>query len=831
MFQSTINDPINVISIGGTLVGSTPVSGPALYLADIEFEAIAPATVTNISGTILTLAEQSLGGPAENIIPVPSEFVSGSVQLEVLVSGRRRRNTESLAPVEKLSQMTSDIHKRKRRQSCLSPPCATCEPARETGDVDGNCVFDVRDASFLQLYYLETLTTGNPPALPDDRARFLDIDLNGATDPNDVIFMLRVNFRLLRFVPDIDVVMVMEDSCEFAVNVTLLGRGDVPAEPPSAALVIDLAHESPAFQTMFDATNFTIGSVLVPNKGTNLYGGLVQADHLGNGVFSISAQTNINITNLGISLIQVTFDSLGETSSVRTTAMFSQDAPRYSPLDLTLSLQGEDIPIQAQAGYSPLLLTSNTLTSPVCVLRTLPLVFDSPTYAAIISEEDAIGTFVLQVQAISNRPGAIVTYSLDASNSLPFSINSSTGEISLGNSVDFESQSVYTFTVLASESDLFNASAVVMVTIQNANDLPPEVTSIGALEIPANQSSGDEIFQVTASDPDFLDALGYSIVSSTAPGLLAISDSAGIVTAASSLLDSANTVVELNISVSDSRFTTYVAASLDIFLPAFSEELYLASASELVEIGTPVVMVAIENSRNETFEFQTLEPSFGINRTGVVNVAMELDFETQSSFSFSVIAESANFVLQTELNITIFDENDNAPNFSQPSYIFMLPSSTLVGTTLGQLSASDRDSDTNAAITYSISAPEDFFFIDSASGVLSLRSTLLEGPSFINLTAVATDAGQPPLNGLAEIIIEVMSLDVPLFPLPPSIVAAGGVFLASGVRRDGSNATVSFSQGFGIVSSPGGRLSASYGELAPSSLSYRYRTECRDDHN
>ena len=820
VFQFTVNDPVNIISIGGTLVGSTPVSGSSLYLADVEFEAIAPAAVTDISGVILTLAEQSSGGTAENIIPVPSAFVAGAVQLEVLAAGRRRRRVRNVIHAEKPSLMLSDIHTRQRRQSCASPPCDTCDPARETGDVDGNCVFDVRDASFLQLYYLTTLTTGSPPALPTDRARYLDIDLNGDVDPNDVIFMLRVNFRLLRFVTDINIAMVMDESCEFAINVTLLGRGDVPAEPSSTALAFDLAHEDTTFQAMFDTTNFTTGSVIVANKGPGLFGGLVQAEHLGNGVFGISAQTNINITDFGVSLIQATFDSLGESSSVRTAAMFSQNLPRYSPLDLSLSLQGQEISLQAQMGYSPLILTSNTLTSPVCFLRTLPLVFESPTYTASISEEDAIGTSVLLVQAITNRPGSEVLYSLDISSSLPFSINSLTGEISISDSIDFESQFMYTFTVLASENGLFNASAIVTVIIQNINDLPPAVAPIGVLTIPANRSSGDELFQVNASDPDSLDVLSYSIESSTAAGLLTISGSTGVVTAARSLLDSANTVVELNISVSDSNFTSYAAASLDIFLPAFSEELYLASASELVGIGTSIVTVAVDNSRSETFEFQTLELSFGINQSGVVYVAMELDFESQPSFSFLVIAESDNFVLQTEINITVFDENDNAPNFSQPGYIFMLPSSTPVGTIVGQLLASDRDSGSNAAITYSISQSStdeiEYFQIDSASGTLSLRSTLLEGPSLINLTAVATDSGQPPLNGSAEVIIEVMSLEVPPFPLPPTVAATGGVFLAGSITRDGSNA---FSQGFGTLSSPGGQLSASYGEVAPSSLS------------
>ena len=812
-FEFVTNDPDDVISLGGILVGDTQVRGSSLHLADIRFEAFSSG-VTNISGTILTLAQVSTGGGfAANIVPVPAEFVAGSIQVLVVSSSgkRRRRNTEVAAMSE------HSLSRIRRQLPCTSPPC-DCGTARETGDVDGNCVFDVRDASYLQFYYLSSVTSGaSSSTLPDDRAQYLDIDLNGDVDPNDVIFMLRVNFRLLRFVTDIVITPVTEQSCELSINVTLLSRGDVPAEGSSTTLVIDFAHEDPAFQAMFDATNFTTGSVLPVRKGPTHYGGLVEADDLGDGVFGVAALTAINITNFGVSPIQVTFDNSGQTSPVRTAAMFSQSTPRYPALTVSIPVRQEVI-VQTQRGYSPLNLTNSQLPSQECLLRMLPLAFEASSYATTIPENSIIGTTVQQVRAITYRPNAIVLYSLNSSTSLPFTINNITGDITLSMSVDFERQPSYLFTALATEDGISYASAEVLINISNINDLAPEVTPIGALDVPANRSSGDLIFQVSAQDPDSLDPLIYRFELSDPPGLFSITENTGEITAAVSLLGSANTSVQLNISVSDGAFTSYISASLDIFLPRFTEELYTASIPELSQLGATVLVVVITGTRSEIFNFLSLDPPFAVNESGVVYVAGELDFETQNLYSSSITAHSSNFYIQTQVNVAIIDDNDNRPNFTQPMYSITVPVSTPIGSSLAQFEATDGDSGSNAVIAYSTfpSPQAGFFSLNSATGELTLLQTLLGGPPVINITLVATDTGQPPLNGSAVLMLEVMSFSTVPFPTPPIISTTSGVFPVGEPQRGTTTSTVTFLQQFGKVSGPSGLLTAAYGSTGSS---------------
>ena len=747
-FASTLDAPADIVSLGGIFV--TQVSGSSLHLADVQFTALSPG-VTNISGMILTLAQVTgEGGIAENIIEVPATFVAGSIQVQVQSNpgSRRRRNAEAVVSSE------HSISRVRRQSPCTRLPC-NCT-AQETGDVDGNCIFDVRDVSFLQRYYLSMVTSSAMP-LPDDRAQYLDIDRNGAIDPNDVIFMLRVNFRLLRFATDITVAMVTDQNCELSINVTLLSRGDVPAQNSSTALVIDFAHEDQIFQTMFDDTNFTTGTVLPVSKGPALYGGLVEAEDLGGGVFGIAGLTAINITDFGISPIQVTFDSLGQTSPVRTAAMFSQSSPRYPALNMSIPLsRGETITVQAQRGYSPLNLTSNHLPSPDCLLRMLPLTFEMVRYVKTIPENFTFGEFILQVRAITYRPNAVVSYSLNSSAQVPFRINNinKTGVIVLNGSLDFESQSSYLFTALATEDGITFTSAEILINVSNVNDLPPEVTLIGELNVPANRSAGDLIFQVNARDLDSLD-LTYGIETAAPPGLFTIDNSTGEVTAAVSLLNNSNTTVQLDISVSDGALTSYLDVDLYIFLPRFTEELYTASVSEFSELGTVVVMVKITDTRNETFNLQSLDSTFAVNDSGVVYVDRGLDFELQRSYLFSIIANSTNFHLETQVNITIIDENDNAPVFPQSPFSITLPSSTLIQSSLGQFRATDKDSGSNSVLAYSISPSlqATLFSINSATGELILQRTLLGESPIINITLVAMDMGQPPMNGSAVLTI------------------------------------------------------------------------------
>ena len=100
-------------------------------------------------------------------------------------------------------------------------------------------------------------------------------------------------------------------------------------------------------------------------------------------------------------------------------------------------------------------------------------VFDETNYRMSVAENASVNSVILVVNA-TDEAGP-VQYEL-VNNSIPFGINSSTGEIYINAPLDFEMTSTYEFEVQAVDLDQFNpltATALVRIFITDINDEPP----------------------------------------------------------------------------------------------------------------------------------------------------------------------------------------------------------------------------------------------------------------------------------------------------------------------------------------------------------------------
>ena len=801
--DQSVND---VITLGGSLTGGLgPVQGSSLHLADVVFRPIAPGSGF-INGSITTLARRVEGSDvAPNIGMVPRPFIAGSVQLMVTSSSRKR----SILP-------------RERRQAVCdeNSVCDVCSPEREVGDLDGNCRFDVRDISFLQLHYLNTIATGTPAPLPPDRAANLDPDLSGSTDPNDVIFLLRAAFQLYHFVTSTLISPVTEESCDLVFNVTVMQRGNVPPDPQFTALLVDFAHQDPLFQAEFDATNFTIGSVLSTNKGPGQYGGVVRMEYV-DDQFVLEADSALNMSSIGVSLVLVTFDVFGKTSSMRVAAMFGEGAPLYPALDKSVTVMGETVTIQAQNGYAPLITANSSLTSERCVTLMLPIMFDQDSYTAAVVENSPTNTLVLQLVAIASHPDAVVSYTLINTSSLPFLVNSS-GSLVVAGSLDYESTSSYQLTVEASETRR-NTTAItsVSVSVTNINDVPPILMAITNLTIPANTSMGTRILLVSASDPDMLDPITYTITNESPAGSVAIDSTTGEITALSSLLSIGNGAIDLTVSVSDSSFTVSSAVTISTFQPSFTQLMYSAVVPEDTPTGTPVVMVTLLDTETENFTYHIIPPSasimdssdmtpsiyqLSIDSSGAVLVNETLDHEKGQVLNYTIIASSEHFIIEANLSIIVSDINDNTPVFSQSGYSLSLISSLPVGSSFLLIQATDSDSAPHSMITFSItpSLGAGFISIVPTNGSLVIAQSLLSAPSTFSLTVVASD-GVLNTSVIVNVTVEPAIL-TPSIPYPPQLSSTSGVLLLGpGPQDNGGNV---FTQQVVSLASTASRITA-----------------------
>ncbi|KAL1432894.1 hypothetical protein MTO96_001889 [Rhipicephalus appendiculatus] len=218
--------------------------------------------------------------------------------------------------------------------------------------------------------------------------------------------------------------------------------------------------------------------------------------------------------------------------------------------------------------------------------------------------------------------------------------------------------------------------------------------------------------------------------------------------------------------------------------PRFTR-LFSVNVTENAPIGSFVIQVtssdrdAAENA-NATYSF-TENPGerFAIDPySGNVTVAGLLDRELHEEYLLKVAAVDGSWKAETPLTISLHDMNDNAPRFLQPVYRFRLAELQQAGAFIGHVSAMDADkAGPNAAVTYALRHPSDFFRLDPTSGNLLSKQPLryrrsprgMASPENQHiLRVVATDHGKPPLSSEATIYINVVDANnhMPKFDKP-----------------------------------------------------------------
>lgn len=66
--------------------------------------------------------------------------------------------------------------------------------------------------------------------------------------------------------------------------------------------------------------------------------------------------------------------------------------------------------------------------------------------------------------------------------------------------------------------------------------------------------------------------------------------------------------------------------------------------------------------------------TFSVDRySGRVVLRRPLDYETKKEYGLVVLASDAAHVARASLTLRVTDENDNAPEFGQPSYSAIIP--------------------------------------------------------------------------------------------------------------------------------------------------------------
>ena len=280
--------------------------------------------------------------------------------------------------------------------------------------------------------------------------------------------------------------------------------------------------------------------------------------------------------------------------------------------------------------------------------------FDERSYTITLFESTSIGVTVLTVTAtdVDSTTNGQIQYSLEGTNT--FSISTTTGDITLVQTLDHEREQAFNFTVIA--TDLAgnmprSSEAQVFVFTTNVNDNPPffsppspnfTVTENTALRV-----------QVTASDPDG-DRLSFSLNSSDVTDIFEINQTTGELRSVSGfrfdfeLRQTFSLVVE----VSDGLFAAYTSVTIYVLdandlPPVFDQQRYNVSISEAVPVGhSAVQVVATDGDTGTNAEIEYSIPGgnignvFSINPlSGEITVTRSLDFDSPPlSYTLTVLA-------------------------------------------------------------------------------------------------------------------------------------------------------------------------------------------------
>ncbi|XP_006866249.1 PREDICTED: protocadherin beta-12 [Chrysochloris asiatica] len=145
-----------------------------------------------------------------------------------------------------------------------------------------------------------------------------------------------------------------------------------------------------------------------------------------------------------------------------------------------------------------------------------------------------------------------------------------------------------------------------------------------------------------------------------------------------------------------------------------------------------------------------------------------LDRESRAKYNITITVTdlgTPRLKSQHTIILLVSDVNDNAPTFSQTSYTLFIRENNNPALHMGTVRATDRDSGTNAQVTYTVLPPQDLHLplpslvsINADNGQLfALRSLDYETLRAFEFHVGATDAGSPALS--SEALVRVVVVD------------------------------------------------------------------------
>ncbi|XP_050984738.1 protocadherin Fat 4 [Labeo rohita] len=436
-------------------------------------------------------------------------------------------------------------------------------------------------------------------------------------------------------------------------------------------------------------------------------------------------------------------------------------------------------------------------------------------YKDVLSENAPTGTLVAIVTAETQRNAPVSFYLASGNFGEVFELHHSTGELTVKDPLDFETNMYFHLLVEARDSGIppFSSYAELNLNISDVNDNPPVFSqSIYKCEVYENLASS-RVCNVLANDADsgVFAEVEYFILAGNIESAFKIDKIHGSLFTTKRLDREKTPYYNLTLKAADKENNSLSAIAAVIVMvldtndhaPRFSQ-IFITEVPEDAPVGFSVIQITATDEDvglNAVIEYtiigQNSEFPFSIDKTtGTLLVLHPLDREDQDHYIVKVNANDSAWSISTDVTIDVIDVNDNAPVFYQPLYTLTVPEMKMHVVFLLQISATDRDLGENAQILFFIEPPNERFLVNASTGEISTKQPIVlhesESVNF-TFTVVAADCGKVPLNSSSIVLVIVVQHNQfpPLFlpfrslvPIPLTMNVGTEVIQISAVDQD-----------------------------------------------
>ncbi|KAK5864404.1 hypothetical protein PBY51_015650 [Eleginops maclovinus] len=429
-----------------------------------------------------------------------------------------------------------------------------------------------------------------------------------------------------------------------------------------------------------------------------------------------------------------------------------------------------------------------------------PPKFTKDIYQASISESAQNMTQLLRVSASDvdeNKNGLVHYYISEGNEEGQFTIDSSTGQVTLIGKLDYESTFSYSLKIIAVDDGAvpLSSSCMLSISILDENDnspsFPKSSVSVDVLE---NMRIGELVASVTATDADSGQNadITYSITATNNHGTFSISPNTGSIFLVKKLDFETQSFYKLNITAKDNGRPPR-SSSIPVVIqvrdfndnpPIFTPGDIFKSITENLPLSASVMTIAAHDTDadiNGELEYSIVQQiprggHFSIDsNTGLIYTSKEIDREFSNLFELTIKAtdkavpvEFRRFALK---NVTIWvtDLNDNVPTFISQNALVAEPN-IVIGSILTTVFAFDPDEGSNGEVEYELlEGDSDTFIMDRYSGDIRLASQLVQSRLVYTLAVSATDHGSSRKTSRTDLTIILQGLDGPVFSQPKYI--------------------------------------------------------------